>query len=198
MPTQASPATENSYLLSSAQFQSGSNIIVSQTTQSAGFSSARAATFDLASGMQLLINAPGSGSISSHSEIDYTFTVDTAFTISLNYDVSLSSPFSPTNVLQLRDMSVNYLVDFSPSADGSFTSAVIGPGQYVFVTALRDSVDGPWTPRISQSGSLAQSVAFQINEVAPTPEPESWAMLVVGFSAMGCGMRVRQRAVRLG
>jgi hypothetical protein len=69
---------------------------------------------------------------------------------------------------------------------GNFASIPIGPGTY----NLRVSGDS------RALGVYSGTLAFAANQTPAVPEPATWGMMLVGFGAIGAGMRRRKAAGR--
>jgi PEP-CTERM motif len=161
----------------------------------------------------------GTGSASLSITTDGTIGVlstanITGWTIGLNepgFSFTLQGPTSGSNsqVLvsgsALTATSTDILFDFSAgSGFALFQNPNIGSGQHFYCTQINACFDfaGPGegveasTDFSFTRNSLSGNVVLASVSGPAVPEPASWALLIVGFAAVGASMRARKVAVR--
>ena len=137
-------------------------------------------------GVSPTIDCNPSNAVDGQDSILFTIPVGFLLTgINLNYSM-ISGPAGFLASLNIRDPSVNVFNEFfiSPGTPYSATTA-IGPGTY------SASFYGQ---RANSAGSYQLSYSYSLNVVAatsPVPEPATWAMMMLGFGALGTALRRR-------
>jgi hypothetical protein len=97
---------------------------------------------------------------------------------------------TPAESTATRSLDGNVLsVNFQAPPGSPFLMNPVGPGQtsstYIFRTNATEYTIG--------TGGVIDGTAFSVAAFAPVPEPSTWAMMLVGFGAVGYSMRRRPR-----
>ena len=168
-----------------------------QIVHFAGDTTQTAATSDL-----LRLQDGGGQADVTGAEITLGGTPNDAYEI-LSGNIFLSPGYTINSIeFALTSGAVGSVDFFITDGDGgvtSFLNQVIGNGDTFFafdttglttITNVRYVADAPPT-----SFSLLKQVRLDVNVGSPVPEPGTWAMMLLGFGAVGAGMRRRRRAV---
>ena len=149
---------------------------------------------------------------SSTMTIDGPTTVADVTTIGFT-EAQLSSPTFMENVVFTNTLAGLYsitLTTSSPAVD--FTSAVLSGlgGPYNLIEIDDDGTNEFWrlanpvnlaasqynlTINGNNSGAGSLGGSITISQAAAVPEPATWAMMLIGFGAVGFAMRRRQKPV---
>ena len=93
---------------------------------------------------------------------------------------------------------VNGTTLFSVSGNPSCTFCLVDNGSNKFIITAGDGVTGITSLEYHFDPAIQQAKQFRVLGVGPTiPEPASWAMMIVGFGAIGAMLRQRRRAPAL-
>jgi len=89
---------------------------------------------------------------------------------------------------------VNGTTLFSVSANPSCTFCLVDNGANKFILTAGDNIAGISTLEYHFDPAIQQAKQFRVLGVGPAiPEPASWAMMIMGFGAMGAMLRHRRR-----
>jgi|GEM_PF-2878649 len=134
--------------------------------------------------------------------LSYTFTVDSSYLARLTYDLDFGDDVDPALMVLYRvykDDDYNTPTAIAAGQGVLFTDP-FGPGTYTLQISASGSIQaGPTS--IDQLSRVQGSVAFDLlpngrlpPATSPTPEPQSWALMIAGFGLAGGVLRRRSFA----
>ena len=130
-----------------------------------------------------------------------TFTTNDAITdlTAINLASSASGSFSAVNYSNLANVSVEALPDNFKITFGNGTNARLL--QLSFNPALTSNGGAIGTGSLETQGTggnaRTRNVTGAVTVTSPVPEPATWAMMLVGFGAVGAATRYRRRSTKI-
>ena len=165
--------------------------------------------FALATGAALSVTAPASGAVVSNSytfvtgdagsgtySLDIDFAANSIVLTAFNYTLG-STTFTTANVTLQQTGGADFIIGGNTNG-AAIVSSLGGADDFVF-----NGGTGPVFPASSFTYYVAggiyperttgNTIAFAQTSTSPVPEPETWAMMLLGFGAIGFSMRRRRR-----
>ncbi|NUS99710.1 MAG: PEP-CTERM sorting domain-containing protein [Sphingomonas sp.] len=169
---------------------------------------------------KLVLGLVGATALAFGSAASATVTIDSSTmnvggpnifgdSIRIDYnDSGMTDPFTETLTFTNSDPGLYVITLVSSFAQVNFTSAILtGPGGPLALSL--DSDDGTTERWLSpETGLIAGTYTLTINgttgpdgvmgghiDIAAVPEPATWAMMFLGFGAVGYALRRRRRPV---
>jgi hypothetical protein len=146
-------------------------------------------------------NQPGL-SASMVARVTYDFSVDTASTINLSFFGAAPNLDGSSGLTFLARTGVAgatyFLNNYSISGVGAFDFD-LPVGRYSLtlesdaLTGLFGNITPPQIVSADKEAFLTLTISSPTAPVSGVPEPATWAMMIVGFGAIGAGARMRQR-----
>lgn len=148
----------------------------------------------------------GAAAASGGHFLTYTFTALKDVAFDLDYAFSAATLGCCGNRIELRDLTANrYLFGqtiYGTATRGSLAASLLAGSAYT-LSISKGQYEGTDAASVRGTGSrdlpYADVISFAItdpNAAAAVPEPESWAMIIVGFGLTGIAARRRRAAGR--
>ncbi len=150
-----------------------------------------------ASAVEVVLENGGDGELSG----EFGMTVSTAGAFTRLFTFFLpESGFTGATISTIGSARNN--IDFTSVTLNGQAFSLSGPGvaEFGFIDALA-TMSGQQTLTVNGisggNGSFAGTIAFQPGVMGAVPEPSTWAFMLLGFGAIGYGMRRRKQTAQV-